>query len=385
MMKFLMIALLSFHLSASAQDSTKGASPVTGGIYDRPYLFRPSSQLAIGGYAEAMFRSEYEEGIHENSSFEARRFNLFVHSAFAERIRMTAELEFEHGTEEIKLEMAIVDVELYDELNFRGGILLSPLGKFNIAHDSPRNEFNDRPLVSTLIIPSTLSEAGFGLFGSVFPGGDHMLTYEAYLVNGLTDGVVLAGDGTSIPDGRPVAFDEDNNGSPAAVGRVAFRPGFGGEIGLSGHTGAYNTFEVEGVEVDERRQLTIVAIDGEFRLGDLTVQGEFAHAKVEIPPSLVGLYAENQQGFYAQGVYTIFRGLTDMFPRSTLSAGVRFDQVNLDTDIKGALMRRVTVGLNLRLVPDTALKLDYQHSWNFDRLNNETRAAVVQFGLATYF
>ncbi len=384
MMKFLVIALLIVNLAAYAQDSTKSPSPVTGGIYDRPYLLRPSSQLAIGGYAEAMFRSEYEDGIHENSSFEARRFNLFVHSAFAERIRLTAELEFEHGTEEIKLEMAIVDVEVYDELNLRGGILLSPLGKFNISHDSPRNEFNDRPLVSTLIIPSTLSEAGFGLFGSFYPG-DQVLTYEAYLVNGLTDGVILAGEGTSIPDGRPVAFEEDNNGSPAIVGRVAFRPGFGGEIGVSGHTGAYNTFTVDGIEVDEKRQLTIVAIDGEFRVGDLAVQGEFAHAKVGIPPSLVGLYAEAQQGFYAQAVYTIFDGFMEMFPRSTLSAGVRFDHVNLDTEIDGALTRRVTVGLNLRLVPETALKLDYQHSWNFDRLNNESRAAVVQFGFATYF
>jgi hypothetical protein len=332
-----------------------------------------------------MFRSEYVDGIHENTSFEARRFNLFLYSAFAERIRLNAELEFEHGTEEIKLEMALVDIEIYDELNVRGGILLSPLGKFNISHDSPRNEFNDRPLVSTLIIPSTLSEAGFGLFGSIHPAGDNMLTYETYLVNGLNDGVVLSGEGTSIPDGRPTGFGEDNNGSPSFVGRLALRPEFGGEIGVSGHTGIYNTFKVDGVEVDEKRELTILAVDGEFGLGDLSVRGEFAHARINVPESLVGLYAEVQQGFYAQAVYRLIDGVMPMFPQSTLSAGVRFDQVHLDTDIEGDLVRSVTVGLNLRLVPETAIELDYAHRWNFDRLNNESRAAVVQIGIATYF
>ncbi len=371
---------------ALAQDTTVHPPLVKGGIYDRPYIFRPSSRIAIGGYAETMIRSEYEQGVHENISFEARRFNIFIFSSISPLIKLTSELEFEHGTEEIKLETALIDIQFYEELNLRGGILLSPLGKFNIAHDSPRNEFTDRPLVSTQIIPATLSEAGIGVFGSFYPHPDHRLTYETYLVNGFNDGIVLGGDGTSIPSGRPSAFEEDNNGSPAFVGRVAWMPEtFGLELGLSAHTGFYNSYKKEGLVVDEKRRLTIFAVDAEYRVDDLVVTGEYARARIGIPRSLVGLFAETQQGFYGQAVYSILKGVLPLFPQSTLAVGARYDYIDRDSGIRGHDMHRVTVGVNLRLVPDTVIKLDYQHTWEFDRLTNETRSAVIQFGVATYF
>lgn len=386
---WLMMAMCGSTVNAQvnepAQDTTAASPFVRGGIYDRPYLFRPSSRLAIGGYAETMMRSEWTEGIHENISFEARRFNIFIFSAISPHIKLTSELEFEHGTEEIKLEMALIDVQLLDALNLRGGILLSPLGKFNLAHDSPRNEFTDRPLVSTRIIPATLSEAGVGFYGAFTPHDDHRITYETYLVNGLNDDLILNGDGTSIPEGRPRAFEEDNNGSPAFVGRLAWQAEFGLELGASVHTGVYNTFKQEGLVVDDKRRITILALDGEFRWDRLSLQGEFAHASVQIPPSLVGLFAERQRGFYGQVVYDVLHGVLPMFPQSTLAAGARYEIVDFDARVRGDHVQRLTVGTNLRLVPDTVIKLDYQHNWMFDRLRNETRSAVIQFGVATYF
>ncbi|MCZ6774830.1 MAG: hypothetical protein O7D34_00045 [Ignavibacteria bacterium] len=382
---FALIISLSSPRYALSQDTTISLPLVKGGIYDRPYLFRPSSRVAIGGYAETMVRSEYEEGIFENVSFEARRFNIFLFSSISNLIKMTSELEFEHGTEEIKLETALIDVQFYEEFNLRGGILLSPLGKFNLAHDSPRNEFNDRPLVSTTITPGTLSEAGFGFYGSLYPFGDHRMTYETYLVNGLNDNIILAGDGTSIPSGRPTAFEEDNNGSPSFVGRLAWMPVFGGELGVSLHTGLYNTFRKEGLVVDSKRRLTIMVIDGEYQWGEATFQGEYARARIEIPTSLTGLFAETQQGFYGQAMYIVWRKVLPMFPKSSLSIGGRYDYVDFDTAVRGDDVRRLSVVTSLRLVPETVLKLDYQHSWIFDRLNNQTRAAVIQFGIATYF
>ncbi len=259
------------------------------------------------------------------------------------------------------------------------------LGKFNLAHDSPRNEFNDRPLVSTTITPGTLSEAGFGFYGSLYPFGDHRMTYETYLVNGLNDNIILAGDGTSIPSGRPTAFEEDNNGSPSFVGRLAWMPVFGGELGVSLHTGLYNTFQKEGLVVDSKRRLTIMVIDGEYQWGEATFQGEYARARIEIPPSLTGLFVETQQGFYGQAMYIVWRKVLPMFPKSSLSIGGRYDYVDFDTAVSGDDVRRLSVVANLRLVPETVLKLDYQHNWIFDRLNNQTRAAAIQFGIATYF
>ncbi|MBX2991340.1 MAG: hypothetical protein KF749_09230 [Bacteroidetes bacterium] len=371
--------------NSPGQDTTMPPPMVKGGIYDRPYLFRPSSRIAIGGYAETMVRSEWVEGIHENVSFEARRFNIFLYSAIAPFVKLTSELEFEHGTEEIKLEVALIDIEFHEALNLRGGILLSPLGKFNLAHDSPGNPFTDRPLVSTAIIPSTFSEAGLGLFGSVYPSAEHRLTYEAYLVNGLNDDVLLGGEGTSIPAGRPSAFDEDNNGSPAFVGRVAWLPEFGLELGVSLHSGLYNTFKEEGLIVDDKRGLTIAAIDLHWQIGDLEIAGEYARARIDIPASLNGMFAARQQGYYGQALYNVLSGIIPQFPNSVLAVGARYDYVDLDAELRGDDTHRLSVGVNLRLVPDTVIKLDYQHNWMFDRINNMERSAVIQFGVATYF
>lgn len=381
----LIVSAARTQVTDGTEDTTAAPPLVRGGIYDRPYLIRPSSRLAIGGYAETMMRAEWVEGVHENLSFEARRFNVFIFSSISPHIKLTSELEFEHGTEEIKLEMALLDIQLLDELNLRGGILLSPLGKFNLAHDSPRNEFTDRPLVSTRIIPATLSEAGFGFYGSCILHNDHRLTYETYLVNGLNDDIILNGDGTSIPEGRPKAFEEDNNGTPAFVGRIAWLSEFGLELGVSVHTGLYNTFKNEGLVVDDKRRLTILAFDGEFRWDRLSLQGEYARASIQVPSPLIGLFAEVQQGFYAQAVYEALRGVLPLFPHSTLAAGVRYEVVDFNARAPGDHHRRLTLGTNLRLVPDTVIKLDYHHTWLFDRLGNETRSAVIQFGVATYF
>ena len=130
-------------------------------------------------------------------------------------------------------------------MTFRGGIILSPLGRFNLAHDSPTNELTDRPLVSTEIIPTALSEAGMGFYGAWYPTGQSRVTYEVYGVNGFGDGVILGDpEGTRISAGKGNL--EDNNNRPAWVGRIGFSPAASKEIGLSVHTGPYKHLDGGG-------------------------------------------------------------------------------------------------------------------------------------------
>jgi hypothetical protein len=140
-----------------AQDkSRKGNEPfVAGGVYDKPYMFG-SGQMSLGGYADFQFRFEREDGITDEMTFLAKRFNLFTFAPVSDRVRVASEIEFEEGGEEIALELAILDFEIHEAFTIRGGVILSPLGRFNLSHDSPVNPLIDRPLVSTGIIPSTL-------------------------------------------------------------------------------------------------------------------------------------------------------------------------------------------------------------------------------------
>ncbi len=392
------LLLLSCSVVARAQivqhDSIKQTPNVIGGIYDRPYIYRLGGNIAIGGYAEMNSNFQREEGIEEGLSFEARRFNLFVYSSISDQVKLTSELEFEHGTEEINLETALVDVLFHTAVNLRAGILLSPIGRFNIAHDSPRYDIIERPLVSTEIIPSTLSEVGLGLFGAFYPTRFDRITYEIYAVNGLRDGVVGgSGEGTRISAGKSAeAFGEDNNGSPAFTGRLALNPRFGGELGLSFHTGNYNSYKAEGEIIDDSRRLTLLAVDWEYKLRKFYLRGEGVLASIDVQESLKETFADKQNGFYTEIGYTFLKQQILNQPEASLTFLTRFDYVDLNDGKRastgeniGDSLRRLTTGLSFRPTSDTSIRLSYARNWGYDQFNNLTNSMNVQFGIATYF
>ena len=382
------IALFTSVLQAQSDESKEASSeddPLTkGGIYDKPFITGLGDRLRMGGYVDAQFRHHRTLGIAEEQSFLLERVNLFAFSNISDRVRFISEFEFEDGGEEIKIELAIVDFELHEAVTFRGGILLSPLGRFNQAHDSPANQLIDRPLVSTQIIPTTFSEVGMGFLGSFFTSATSRVTYEIYAVHGINDGLVLeSGGNTFIPNGK--SNFEDNNNHLSITGRIAYSPSSSFEIGASTHSGPYNVYKLEGVKVDEKRNVSIFALDGFFRQQKLQITWEYAEANIDIDPSLGGIYAENQNGFYVEGNYKFLDKVVSNLPESYLIASFRYETLNLNTNISGEDARRITIGLNFRPNPDTAFKLDFQHNLTHDTFNLEAEDTAILFGIASYF
>jgi hypothetical protein len=389
MRQLLVVTLSVIQLAtyAHGQDTLRQrqAPFVEGGIYDKPFITRLGGKTTIGGYMDALGSFVRNAGINEGWSFEARRFNIFTYSALSSGIVVAAELEIEHGGEEFKLEYGILDLSFHDALNLRGGVILSPLGKVNLVHDSPKLELAERPLPATQLIPSTLSEVGVGFFGSFFPTDVSRLTYELYAVNGFNEDIIENSTGTRIASGKGKLFEEDNNGEPAFVGRVAFSPSYGTDFGLSFHTGIYNTFKSEGLTVDDARRLTIVAFDAEHTIGWAGLQGELAFVDIDLPSSLEGLFAKRQAGYYLQANIPFGYGWFPMWERSKLTASLRYEWVDFDRDIIGDDHQRMTLGLNFRPIQDVVLKLNYEHNWLRDRERNLTRGVRVIFSIASYF
>ena len=342
---------------APAQQDDRPALP--GGAYDKPYVQRAGSGTSIGGYIDhELFWNANEK------TFDQHRFIPFFYSEVSERIHVLAELEFEHGglvkgkgesDGEIKLEFATLDVQFSEGVNYRAGIILSPLGLFNLIHDSPLNDLTNRPLVARQIVPTTLSEAGMGFFGTLYPSEEALLSYELYLVNGF-NGKTAA----SIRSGRG-SHKVDNNEEKSLVSRLHFSPFLGLDIGGSFHWGAYDDAGAH--------TLTIAALDGLYKRGPLDFIGEFASASVD------GAEADSRWGYYFQLGYHFLPGAVKTFPNSIFTATLRYDAIDLGPSHE----RRYTFGLNFRPEETTVFKLDYE---GYDQ--DEDGNGLI-FSVASYF
>jgi hypothetical protein len=392
---FAIVAVLATAMGVAAPgaDAQVDSTMAQEGIYDRPFIGSIAA-TSIGGYLEGNTNWFVQDGVGEGLSMELRRFNIFLFSQLSPRLRFLAELEFEHGTEEIALETALVDFQIGQALVVRGGVLLPPIGFLNQNHDSPRWDFVERPLVTTDIIPSTLSEVGFGVYGKLAVRAV-IVSYDAYLTNGLGDPVVGNDLGrTDIPSGKVEGmFGEDNNGSPALSARIAARAPSHGEVGLSYYGGYYNSFRVEGEEVDDRRWLAIAALDFGGRLGVAGIRGEIAYASVDVPPGMTEVFGDAQLGGHLDVLVPVWRPTFLGYENAVVTAGLRVEKVdfNLGTFSSTALpigddVTAVVPGISLRPTPGTVFRANYRHEWLRDFPGNPAaKRAGFQLGFATYF
>ena len=383
-------AALILAAPAAAQQDT---AMVQGGIYQRPFLVA-AGRTAVGGYAEGNLNYFRTDGVGDGLSMEFRRFNLFLFSAAGRRLQFISELEFEHGTEEIALETALVDFMVNPSFVLRGGIILPPIGAFNVNHDSPRYDFVDRPLVSTQIIPATLSEIGFGAHGRLVPGR-LTVSYDVYLTNGLHEGIILNETGrTHLASGKGgEGLAEDNNGSPALSGRVAVQSRRLGEVGVSYYGGIYNRYRIEGERVDEPRRLSLVAVDANTEVGALELRGEMAWAAVDLPEDLAEFTGGRQWGMHLDAVLPVWRprirGLTD----PVVSLGLRWERVDYNRGVFSSTgdnifdeTNAITAAVSFRPVSGTVFRLNYRHESFRDLPGNPAvLTGGFQVGFATYF
>ncbi len=281
-------------------------------------------------------------------------------------------------------------------------VCIAALGKFNLLHDAPLRDLTERPLVNQRIIPTTLHQPGIGAYGTFYPTALSKLDYEFYVTNGFTN--AFGGDGNpnntsninqknGIRSARSSNTSFDNNNGKSLMGRVAFSPILGVEIGGSGFYGNY------GTRNDDK--LSIVAMDWTFQRGPFEIIGESAWAHIKNndknQDGTKNGNPEKMQGYYIQGNYHFLpEWLSNMAPTffkqevSTFTAVARWEQMKLGKDLSGEARKlgewqRWTFGLNFRPTEDTVFKADFQYTpvgRNGDERIHD-RAFVASW--ATYF
>ncbi|MHC5210314.1 MAG: hypothetical protein ACYTG2_06325 [Planctomycetota bacterium] len=375
-----------------------GQSDNLGGVYSKPFLSNLGERTYIGGYLDL----EYSDPSgSSNREFDQHRFVPFFYSDVSDRVKLSAELEFEHG-HEVGVEFAQLDYLFGPAFNFRAGIQLLPLGKLNEVHDSPIQDLTFRPLVDSLIIPTTLRDAGIGAYGELCED----FAYNVTLTNGFR-GLDASGLNSITPTKGldKAAPHEDTVGDPfenlnddlAWTGRVAWTPELGVEVGASAHFDTYDELGDNDLEIFAI-DLTVDGKAVDWLPDAMELLAEGARANIERDafalaavdgngdPSPV---AGDMEGYYVQANYHLHPGWLERWKSSGdvsddahFTFVTRYDDVRLDTYNR----ERITLGVNFRPnAHDTVFKLDYQINDDSGSSAGSNDDDAVVFSVATYF
>jgi hypothetical protein len=366
-------------------------------VYNRPFLQLGKLPVALGGYVEANYQYLKENGISEGHQFQMRRLTLFVSSSISKRIKFLSEIEFEDGTKEINIEFASVDFELAPLLNFRGGVIINPIGAFNQNHDGPKWEFIDRPISATQMLPATWSNVGFGVFGKKY-AKDWVYAYEAYFTNGFDDQIINNSEGkTFLPASKtnPERFEESFNGSPLFTGKVAVKNRKIGEVGLSYMGGIYNKYQEDGLVLDKKRRLNVVAVDFNTTLPKTNtyINGEWAWVHVDVPDTYTEQFGRKQQGGFVDVVQPVIKKPMMGFEKAVLNLALRVEYVDWNKGVFKSTggnisddVFAIVPAISWRPTAQTVIRLNYRRNRQQDLLGNPpVTMAGFQFGFSTYF
>lgn len=339
-------------------------------------VYRVDHGISFGGYGEMLyenFAGSNDAGTRATTRDQADMLRAILYTGYkySDRIIFNSEIEYEHGSTgsggEVSVEFAYLDFLVRPEVGVRTGLLLIPMGLVNEQHEPTAYLGAKRPVVETVVIPSTWREMGAGAFGEA-----GQVTWRAYLVNSLNGRNFSAG---GVRGGRQKgarALAENF----ALTGRVDWQPVVGQTIGasfFSGNTGQANM--VNGDEVQAR--YTVYDVHGESRVRGLTVRGLWSRGTIDDAAQLNAIggltgnrsIGESLGGWYVEAGYDLaaLRG----FGERSFTPYVRYEQVDTQRSVPSGFTRNpasdqtiMTIGVQFRPIPQAVIKADYQNTDN---------------------
>ena len=303
-------------LAAGASESRYGRSLFSDSVKIGGYgSFRyEANNIALGPQVGDLPRLR-----RGHNGFDFRRFVMTLDAAPFKRLRFYTEIEFERLNEieiernaipenlgradrvrrgtrfiqevegtsggAIAMEQAWAQFDFSDNFGARFGVILPPLGRFNVLHDDDYWDLPRRPLVSRggPVIPtkSAWREVGGGIIFNK-PIGNGYLDGQFYVVNGVQldftiEQVASLREGRNLLELEPElsfssgAFDGSQSAN-AAAWRLAISPSLGQEFAFSGYHGRYTPDYLV-----EHGQINAIAFDGKATMGRFEVEGEYVY------------------------------------------------------------------------------------------------------------
>lgn len=366
---FLMLVLVIAGQIAMAQDKQNTSYNAAES------LLQADSKLSIGGYAQIDYNQPFVKGEHSNSTLDVHRLVLLFGYRFGEKTSFVSEIEVEHVSE-VYVEQAFLNHKFLPWLNFRGGLMLVPMGIINEYHEPPTFNGVERPNLDNKIVPTTWREIGIGFSGRF---DNASLKYQLYVMNGFDgyngSGMFSGSDG--FRKGRQKGA-ESFMSSPTLAARVDYYGIPGLKLGVSSYNGKSQSTLYNGLDDNDAAALaradssvvgiTMVGLDARYRKGGFEARGQFNLANI----SNSDLYDEftgsdlgsKMLGWYLEAGYNLLHGNVN---GQRLVPFVRYEHYNTHAATAGNLEKNmafdrtdVTIGAGWWLTSGTVLKADYQ-------------------------
>jgi hypothetical protein len=219
---------------------------------------------------------------------------------------------------------------------------------------------NHHLILNLTVMPTTWMEPGLGAYGTFYPNDEWEMNYDIYLSQGLTD---LLEDGRGLIPARP-SLSVDNNANKAISGRLGLSPFIGLDLGLGGYFAA--------IDPEGRKNLGMLVADATYTLGPWEFLAEgggvffdpITHLDAQgqsqtLKGPMWGYYLEGHYHFFPEFLKNSFLGRD--FEKAVFTAFARISQADTDASVLNYNDRLfLTLGLNYRPTPNTAIKLEYQ-------------------------
>lgn len=278
-------------------------------------LIASNNSTVLSGYGSF----NYENNItNETATINVDRLVLFVGHKFTKKISFFSELEIEDAkvvggkaSGEFSLEQAFLKFNINRSNYLTAGLFIPRIGIINENHLPNTFNGNKRPMVETLLIPSTWRELGVGYYGT--SNRIAGLNYSLAVLNGLSSANFV--NGTGIKDGR----FEGSNASASSIAvtgallhyagkfRTQLSAYYGGAAGITPR-------EADSLQLNSGLFGTPVAL-GEFNVqysGDrLTFKALATYVAIPDAEKVNTAYANNTPeqmfGYYVEAGYNFFK------------------------------------------------------------------------------
>jgi hypothetical protein len=232
----------------------------TGIVLGCLIVFGPAAaQVNLNGYFSAGYENGRKEAASPEGTFGGVQAGLLFTGTVSTILTYDLEIRF-RSESRLDIEEAWVGLAPSSSFVLKLGFYLVPFGTYNTANRPHQNPFIQTPLPQASLYPPSWRDIGV-----LAEGKWSSLGYSLYLGNGL-------GEGRDLANGQQF---KDNNGNPAAGGRLSLLLSQSLEVGASYYRGRYDD---EG-----RRNLELRGADIGWKTESFLLTYEYAKASLDNP------------------------------------------------------------------------------------------------------